>query len=184
MLYGDLPAEQLATKGLYTNQATGREQPDRAHRLDQGPERDLQVRVRDVGSQRRVQVREGDRHRRGRRSAPTRSRWRALKPFAVLDEATLIGTPAGGRRARCSSRRSRNAGVPYVRHRARELRRPGPAVAAVLGARRRVHRQAAQGRQGRVTPARACRASRASSACSTRATSTSTSSRRSSRSTA
>ncbi len=53
VLYGDLPAQQLADrKGLYTNQATGENSRDRARRLDQGQQRDLQVRVRDVGARR------------------------------------------------------------------------------------------------------------------------------------
>ena len=34
VLDGDLPAQQLATEGLYRDQATGQEQPDRADPLD------------------------------------------------------------------------------------------------------------------------------------------------------
>ena len=48
-------------KGLYLNQATGENSADRAGRLDQGHQRDLQVRLRDVGTHGRVHVREDDR---------------------------------------------------------------------------------------------------------------------------
>ena len=47
------------------------------------------------------------------RSAPTRSRWRALKPFAVLDDAASINSPPVGGGA-VFEQALENAGVPLV----------------------------------------------------------------------
>ena len=51
VLYGDPSAGELAARqGLYLNQATGENSRDRPGGLHQGPERDLQARLPDVGS--------------------------------------------------------------------------------------------------------------------------------------
>jgi hypothetical protein len=112
VLYGDLPAQQLATKGLYTNQATGENSPTAP--VDSTKDNNeidkyayetwgrtveftfVKATGLDEASQRADAVEVA-----------------SLKPFAVLDEATLIGTPPVGGGA-VFEQALRNSGVPLV----------------------------------------------------------------------
>jgi hypothetical protein len=112
VLYGDLPAAQLATKGLYTNQATGENNPnapiDATKDINEINKRVYETWGRNVeftfvktsGADEAAQ----------RADAVTVA---SMKPFAVLDEATAIGTPPVGGGA-VFEQAVKNAGVPLV----------------------------------------------------------------------
>ena len=114
VLFGDLdPSNPAATKGLYIEPGHRGEQRHRTRRLDQGQQRDLQVRVRDVGAHGRVHVREGER---SGRSGAARRRGRGGGAEAVRGARRSLADQHAARwaAARCSSRRSRTPGVPFV----------------------------------------------------------------------
>ena len=58
VLYGDLPEAQLATKGLYTNQATGENNPNAPIDATKDINEINTARLPDVGSHPRVHLRE------------------------------------------------------------------------------------------------------------------------------
>jgi hypothetical protein len=112
VLYGDLPAQQLATRGLYTNQATGENNPnapiDATKDLNEIYRRVFETWGRTVEFT-FVKTSGGD-------EAAQRAdavKVAAMKPFAVLDEATAIGTPPVGGGA-VFEQTVKNAGVPFV----------------------------------------------------------------------
>ena len=179
VLYERAPAASRSREaGVYTNQATGKNEVDAARACATRRERSVQARLRDVGTHRRVRVRASRPAPTRPRSAPTRSAIKAMKPFGVLDLASSIGTPGiGGGRVFEQTLVERGGAV----------RRPAADRAAhqLEGVRtdhRRVRQEAARRRQGRVRRRQPAARCRASTACCTRRTSTSTTSTRSSRS--
>jgi hypothetical protein len=112
VLYGDLDATQIGTKGLYTNQATGQNSPTAP--VDSTKDNNevyksvyetwgrtveftfVKTSGGDEAAQRADAVQVG-----------------AMKPFAVLDEASQLGTPPAGGGA-VFQQALKNAGVPFV----------------------------------------------------------------------
>ncbi len=126
VLYGDLPAQQLATKGLYTNQATGENSPTAP--IDSTRDNNEIYKYAYETWGRNVEftfVKATGTDEAAQRADAVEVA--SLKPFAVLDEATLIGTPPVGGGA-VFEQALRNAGVPRVIGLG-ELRRPRPDVA-------------------------------------------------------
>jgi hypothetical protein len=112
VLYGDLPPAQLATKGLYTNQATGENNPNAPIDSTTDINEILKYVYETWG--RTVELTFV------KTSGPDEAAQRAdavqiaaMKPFAVLDEATAIGTPPVGGGA-VFEQALKNAGVPFV----------------------------------------------------------------------
>jgi hypothetical protein len=112
VLYGDLPAQQLATKGLYTNQATGENSPTAP--IDSTRDNNEIYKYAYETWGRNVEftfVKTTGLDEASQRADAIEVA--SLKPFAVLDEATLIGTPPVGGGA-VFEQALRNAGVPRV----------------------------------------------------------------------
>ncbi len=113
VLYGDLPEAQLATKGLYTNQATGENNPnapiDATKDIDEINQHVYETWGRTVEFT-FVKSSGADEAAQRLRDAVAIA---AMKPFAVLDEATAIGTPPVGGGA-VFEQAVKNAGVPLV----------------------------------------------------------------------
>ena len=112
VLYGDLPEAQLATKGLYVNQATGENSPtapvDSTKDINEIYKYAYETWGRTVEFEFVKTTGEGEAAQRA--DAVTVA---AMKPFAVLDEATSIGTPPVGGGA-VFAQALKNAGVPLV----------------------------------------------------------------------
>jgi hypothetical protein len=112
VLYGDLPEAQLATKGLYVNQATGQNSPtapvDSTKDINEIYKYAYETWGRTVEFEFVKTTGEGEAAQRA--DAVTVA---AMKPFAVLDEATSIGTPPVGGGA-VFAQALKNAGVPLV----------------------------------------------------------------------
>ncbi|HXY90871.1 MAG TPA: hypothetical protein VEP49_00175 [Acidimicrobiia bacterium] len=112
VLYGDLPPNQLATKGLYVNQATGENSPtapvDSTKDINEIYKYAYETWGRTVEF---TFVKSTGSDEAAQRSDAVGVA--ALKPFAVLDEATSINTPPVGGGA-VFEQALKNAGVPLV----------------------------------------------------------------------
>jgi hypothetical protein len=112
VLYGDLPQAQLATKGLYTNQATGENNPNAP--IDATKDvNEINKHVYETWG-RNVEftfVKTSGADEAAQRADAVKVA--SMKPFAVLDEATAIGTPPVGGGA-VFEQAVKNAGVPFV----------------------------------------------------------------------
>jgi len=112
VLYGDLPPAQLATKGLYTNQATGENNPNAP--IDATKDiNEINKHVYETWG-RTVEftfVKASGSDETSQRADAVKVT--AMKPFAVLDEATAIGTPPVGGGA-VFELAVKNAGVLFV----------------------------------------------------------------------
>jgi hypothetical protein len=112
VLYGDLPEAQLATRGLYTNQATGENNPNAP--IDATKDvNEINMHVYETWG-RSVEftfVKTSGADEAAQRADAVKVA--SMKPFAVLDEATAIGTPPVGGGA-VFEQAVKNAGVPLV----------------------------------------------------------------------
>jgi hypothetical protein len=112
VLYGDLPEAQLNTRGLYTNQATGENNPnapiDATNDINEINKRVYETWGREVEF---TFVKTSGSDEAAQRADAVKVA--SMKPFAVLDEATAIGTPPVGGGA-VFEQAVKNAGVPLV----------------------------------------------------------------------
>ena len=112
VLYGDLPAAQLATRGLYTNQATGENSPTAP--VDSTKDQNEIYKYAYETWGRTVEfefVKASGSDEASQRADAVEVASR--KPFAVLDEANSIGSPPVGGGA-VFQQALENTGVPFV----------------------------------------------------------------------
>ena len=112
VLWNELPADQIAMAGVYTNQATGKNEPDgaRASLLDENEvfKHVYQTWGRTVEYEFLKSTGAGETEQRADALAA-----KQLKPFAVIDLASSIGTPGIGG-GRIFQQTVLNEGIPYV----------------------------------------------------------------------
>src|SRR5262249_41080638 len=111
-LWNELPADQIAMAGVYTNQATGKNEPDgaRASLLDENEvfKHVYQTWGRTVEYEFLKSTGAGETEQRADALAA-----KQLKPFAVIDLASSMGTPGIGG-GRIFQQTVLNEGIPYV----------------------------------------------------------------------